>query len=154
MAWGDRFPLHRAAIEGDADMVRTLIHEDFSPSAKDDDSWTPLHYACWHGKETVVRVLLEDWQGAPAEPTDQGSTALHFAARNGYPEVVKVLLACPVVDVNGIDGDGETALSLCEKLQLNAWEEVSRILRNPEGKSLCLGPITAAQDLAGEGLRF
>lgn len=41
---------------------------------KDDDSWTPLHYAAWYGREGIVKILLEDWRGLPAEVNDNNST--------------------------------------------------------------------------------
>lgn len=77
MSWADRFPVHRAACEGNADAVRNLIEEGFGAADVDDDSWTPMHYASWNGKTAVVRVLMSDWQGAPAEKTDSGSTGLY-----------------------------------------------------------------------------
>jgi hypothetical protein len=46
-SWADEFPLHRAAVEGDAQLIRQLIAEGYSPADPDSDSWTPLHYAAW-----------------------------------------------------------------------------------------------------------
>eukprot|EP00048_Salpingoeca_helianthica_P012516 m.182740 g.182740 ORF g.182740 m.182740 type:complete len:876 (-) comp15382_c1_seq1:2434-5061(-) len=131
--WGDRYPIHRAACEGDVETLRRLVKEGRSAASPDSDSWTPLHYAAWHGHEGVVRILMEDWQGAPAARTDSGCTALHFAARNGWVELVRILLACPIVSPNLQDNDKHTPLWLCEHMQLNQWEEVSRMLRNPQG---------------------
>eukprot|EP00051_Salpingoeca_urceolata_P009912 m.120448 g.120448 ORF g.120448 m.120448 type:complete len:969 (+) comp16502_c2_seq3:1091-3997(+) len=132
VTWGDRFPLHRAACEGDSMAVRELIQGGWAPTDEDDDSWTPLHYGCWYGREGVVRVLMEDWQGGPSLKTESGATALHFAARNGFPDIVRVLLACPIVEPTAKDNDGQTALSLCESMQQRQWQEVASLLRNPE----------------------
>eukprot|EP00047_Mylnosiga_fluctuans_P004995 m.237744 g.237744 ORF g.237744 m.237744 type:complete len:969 (-) comp13190_c0_seq1:129-3035(-) len=131
--WGERYPLHKAACEGDAELVRRLIREGRPPAGVDTDTWTPLHYAAWHGKESVVRTLMEEWKGAPAAQTDGGRTALHLAARNGWVDIVRILLACPLVTPSQVDNDGHSPLWLCEQMKVNQWEEVSRLLRNPQG---------------------
>ena len=46
-SWADDYPLHRAAVEGSAQLLRELIAEGHNPAAPDSDSWTPLHYAAW-----------------------------------------------------------------------------------------------------------
>jgi hypothetical protein len=78
---------------------------------------------------------MADWQGKPTARTDNGSTALHFAARNGHPEVVKILLACPIVDPIAEDKDGLTPLRLCQTLCLGKWQEVERVLKNPNSQN-------------------
>ena len=64
-AWSQRYPVHKAAMEGDANRVKEYIHAMYPPAEHDNDSWTPLHYAAWHGREAVVRTLMADWQGKP-----------------------------------------------------------------------------------------
>eukprot|EP01147_Barroeca_monosierra_P010524 gene10524-2651_t len=112
--------------------LHLLLQSDFSPKAKDSDGWTPLHYASWYGQDDIVRILMEDWRGAPAEITPNGATALHLAARNGHAEIVRLLVACPIVDANQQDGNGDTPLTLCKQAQINDWEDVIAILTNPE----------------------
>jgi len=129
--WGERFPMHKAAMVGDSRRVRELIKASYPPATADDDSWTPLHYAAWYGKTAVVRVLMQDWMGSPTTKSDNGATALHFASRNGHPEVVSILLACPIVDPTGQDNEGATAIELCTKLKQGQWQEVARILKDP-----------------------
>ena len=51
-----------------------LIREGLNAAMKDEDAWTPLHYASWHGQSEVVNILLRDWQGGPIEVSDNGST--------------------------------------------------------------------------------
>ena len=84
------------------------------------------------GRTAVVRLLMEDWQGLPAARTDNGNTALHLAARTGHVEIVKILLACPIVSPEALNGVRQTPLQVCELAQLGEWEEVAKILRNPE----------------------
>eukprot|EP00053_Salpingoeca_punica_P016559 m.156694 g.156694 ORF g.156694 m.156694 type:complete len:988 (-) comp16994_c0_seq1:418-3381(-) len=147
--WGVRFPLHRAAVEGDAEAARDLIRSGQNPAAKDEDSWTPLHYAAWFGRDHVARVLMEDWQGAPMARTDRNATALHFAARNGRLETVRILLACPIVDATATDDQSLSPLQLCERFQQNDWVEVAKILRNPLGVSAVnrFGGVETAADM-------
>lgn len=130
--WALRYPLHRAAVDGDVPRLRALVAEGYSAKEPDDEGWTPLHYAAWHGFEGIVRLLLEDWIGAPAETTPFGDTALHFASRNGHVDIVKVLLSCPIVNPSAENAAGRTPLSLCEQFALGDWQEVSDVLRNPE----------------------
>mmetsp|Transcript_18112 Transcript_18112/g.53655 ORF Transcript_18112/g.53655 Transcript_18112/m.53655 type:complete len:984 (+) Transcript_18112:203-3154(+) len=134
-AWSEKYPVHKAAMEGDARRVRELILASYPPAEHDSDSWTPLHYAAWHGREGVVRILMADWQGSPTGKTDNGSTPLHFAARNGHPNVVTILLACPIVDPAAKDKDGLTPLKLARMLRLGDWAEVEKVLENPNSQN-------------------
>ena len=133
-SWAQKFPLHKAAVIGDMIRVRSLIKEGQSPSLPDDDKWTPLHYASWHGQAAVVGELMRDWQGGPMDLTDNGSSALHFAARMGFPDVVTILLACPIIKVDAEDNDKSTPLMLCESLQQGQWMEVAKILKDPKAQ--------------------
>jgi hypothetical protein len=133
--WAGRFPLHKAAVIGDTDRVAQLIREGLQAAVKDEDLWTPLHYAAWHGQVDVVNILLRDWQGGPIEVTDNGSTALHYAARNGYPKVVQLLLACPIVKADAVDNEKNTPLMLCETLKQGQHAEVARILKDPRAQN-------------------
>lgn len=132
--WAKLYPMHKAAMIGDVRRVRELIKVQQPPAAPDPDSWTPLHYAAWYGRTSVVRVLMQDWMGSPTTKSDSGATALHFAGRNGHPEVVAILLACPIVDPLAKDNDGKTALDLCETLKQGQWTEVYRMLKNPNAQ--------------------
>ena len=57
MAMG--FPLHQYSINGNVEGVRTCANSGVSVNDKDDESWTPLHYACWYVWYTVYKVILE-----------------------------------------------------------------------------------------------
>ena len=47
------FPLHRYAISANVDGVRTTASSGLSVNDKDEESWTPLHYACWYVYLTI-----------------------------------------------------------------------------------------------------
>eukprot|EP00040_Diaphanoeca_grandis_P009269 m.48227 g.48227 ORF g.48227 m.48227 type:complete len:1069 (+) comp20693_c0_seq1:312-3518(+) len=132
LSWDEEFPMHKAALIGDASRVRELMKAGGKPAAQDVDSWTPLHYACWYGHATVVRALIYDWLGSPTTKTDNGSTALHFACRNGHAEIVTILLACPIVNPTIKDKEGCSPLNLCEKFQQGNWKDVQKILKDPD----------------------
>jgi len=58
---------------------------------KDDSNNTCLIKACFYGRPTVARALLD--KGAVATTTDSGgNTALHLAAYSGSEACAKVLL--------------------------------------------------------------
>ena len=88
-SWGDE--LFVAAWKGDLIKVQTLLEMGANPNAKDDNGWTPLHWAAQEGHVDVVRVLLE--RGANPNAKDEyGDTPLHNAAQKGHVEIVKLLL--------------------------------------------------------------
>ena len=67
-------------------VVRGLAGAD--PSAGDDDKWTPLHIAAYHGHLDVVKSLVAEGVDVNRR-VDEGQTALHMAAKNGHTEVVR-----------------------------------------------------------------
>ena len=56
--------LHFAAQKHDEAMLRKLIERGLSESvnAEDQDGWTPLHEAAYHGSEVSAAVLIEKGQ--------------------------------------------------------------------------------------------
>jgi ankyrin repeat protein len=91
--------------------VRLLLDKGARPNARDEDGWTPLHFACQAGSSDIVLLLLNHG----AHPTVTNSieqTALHVAASNGRKEVVTVLLDSAEGSklVGMLDGNGATPL--------------------------------------------
>ena len=67
------------------------------------NGWTPLHYACFHDKPAVVRLLLQ--AGADASRLDKyGKAPLHMAAFNGSVDVLGHLLDFKAVPCKNADG--------------------------------------------------
>ena len=74
------WPLHTAAIDGRADVVRVLVREfgALVEVFRWSDGWAPLHLAAAEGHVDVVRVLVE--LGANVSTARRGRTYLHAAA--------------------------------------------------------------------------
>ncbi|KAL8864656.1 MAG: hypothetical protein Q9174_007270, partial [Haloplaca sp. 1 TL-2023] len=59
-------PLHKAAMNGNENMIDLLIRNGAHTEAKDGDLMTPLHYACEAGKDGVATQLLNRKAGIEA----------------------------------------------------------------------------------------
>jgi ankyrin repeat protein len=66
--WDDE--LFVAALIGDLIKVQTLLENGANPNTKDNNGWTPLHWAAFKDYVDVVRVLLE--RGADPWIADNG----------------------------------------------------------------------------------
>jgi Ankyrin repeats (3 copies) len=115
-------PLLSAAWFGDLEIVQALLDYKVDVNARDDDSWTPMHYVSngtrfpatpHNGPQflpVVTRLLLEHGADVNAR-TDDGRTPLHVAANRGRVEVVRVLLEYGA-NVGAKDNEGRTAFQI------------------------------------------
>jgi len=94
--------------EVDISKLQDLIERGADVRAKDDDGWTPLHWASWKDNVEIAELLIE--KGADLEAKDNsGRTPLHWAAERNYIEIAKLLLERGA-DVEAKDKWGETPL--------------------------------------------
>ncbi|KAM3928619.1 tonsoku-like protein [Leptodactylus fuscus] len=86
--------LHRACIEGNSKMVRSLLEKGHPLNPRDYCGWTPLHEACNHGHLDIVQLLLD--RGAHINdaggPLCEGITPLHDALSSGNFHVAQLLI--------------------------------------------------------------
>ena len=101
-------PLHVAAEQGNAEVVRALVEHGMDVAARADNGWTPLHVASSCGSVEVLRILVEHGADVTAR-ADNGWTPLHVASSCGSVDVARFLVN------HGVDAtvqatDGRTAL--------------------------------------------
>jgi ankyrin repeat protein len=97
--------LHRACVEGGAQVVALLLASGASPKVRDSEARAPIHVAAGAGHADVLDVLLRDG-GTFADCSDgRGRTAMHWAARAASLACVRVLAeAGAEVDLRDSEG--------------------------------------------------
>ena len=83
--------LMRAALNGDTETVRDLIHEGVDINQRDDNGRTALMFAVVNRHYETMKVLLEYGADVNAK-SSQGGTALMGAALAGDLRIVQALL--------------------------------------------------------------
>jgi FOG: Ankyrin repeat len=90
--------LFRATVEGNTDMVRSLVSSPGADvNATDERGNTPLLEAARYGHEDICRVLIAAGADLKAKDRD-GKTALMLAVQNNHDDVVRVLKQAGVTD--------------------------------------------------------
>ena len=103
-------PLTLAARNKHDNVVHALLSDpQCLVNAKDQDSYTALHYSCSYGNVDILRTLVNHKANVNAR-TDSGDTPLTLAARNKHDIVVHALLSNPQCLVDAKGKDGYTAL--------------------------------------------
>ncbi|KIK95716.1 hypothetical protein PAXRUDRAFT_776560, partial [Paxillus rubicundulus Ve08.2h10] len=60
-------------------------------NVQDNESWTPLHFACAWGHNNIIELLLQEGADKNAQDSDS-DTPLHFSSMEGYLDVTKLHL--------------------------------------------------------------
>eukprot|EP00884_Botryococcus_braunii_P022330 jgi/Botrbrau1/8781/Bobra.0330s0013.1 len=119
-----KYALHEACSAGNLKKVVELLEDGEDCNEKDEDGWTPLHFAASKGHDSVIEALF----GAGAEIDTREKvlkrTALHLAALNGHIGAVTFLVRHGA-DPDAQDGESLTALHKAVTL---GFEDVVRVL--------------------------
>ncbi|RYP13074.1 hypothetical protein DL767_010947 [Monosporascus sp. MG133] len=108
-----RSAVHIAVHWGSVNVLKVLLEAGVDPSIKNKRSRTPLHDACWSGKDDIVRILLDHaiQHGADLNIQDEdGCTPLDDACHAGWESTVTMLLDSEAVNINCVDSSGYTPL--------------------------------------------
>lgn len=107
-------PLHRAAANGHASSLRSMLRPGVNLDPENPQGETPLHVAVIENQRECVRLLL----GAGANIgalTAYGWSPLHVAARHGRLQIIGDLLDEWHEPVDTPDENGRTALHLAAR---------------------------------------
>jgi hypothetical protein len=86
-----RTPLQLASQAGQIDLVCWLLDHGADLHARDPCGATALFFACYRGRPSVLRLLLE--RGGDPTTAQVGKTPLMSASAGGHLEIVRILLA-------------------------------------------------------------
>merc|ERR1712072_313842 len=108
-SYGDYTASHLAAQNGHAICLKWLVDAGANPDSRTKDDETPLHWACWKGHDTCVRVLCQIAdKDARAK---NGERPIHWAAEFGHESCIRDLLDSGA-QVDAKNNYGRTALHL------------------------------------------
>src|SRR5689334_8350052 len=117
--------IRKAAADGDADAVRSMIAKDPSlASQRDPFGITPIHAAAANGRTQIVELLISAKADVNAKDTG-GATPLISAAAANHPDTVAALLAHGA-DVSARGPGGKTAAQIADE---RGYKEVADALR-------------------------
>jgi len=137
--------LMRASEKGNAESVEMLLKKGANPNYRDNDGFSPLHFAAFYGRAKVAEILIRHGAEVNARDND-GNTPLHTAAKWGNVEVVKLLLksgADPTVRNN----DGKSPLDVARE---SGQSEVARVIEKFTASRLAILGVETPELYAGE----
>ena len=84
-------PLTMAAVMGEVEVARVLLHHGAFVDHRDNQGWTPLFVASRYGHLDIVQLLIQS--GAAANtPDNEDWTPLFVASRCGHLDIVRFLI--------------------------------------------------------------
>ena len=125
-----KISLSSFGYEENIEAVKKTLADGADVNAKDDNGWTPLHWAAGIGHKEVSEYLITMGADVNAK-TSLGSTPLHGAAMGGHKEIAERLIA-KGTDVNAQSEKGRTPLDWATEKNRT---EVADLLRKHGGKT-------------------
>ena len=102
--------LFTSVINGYINIFKYLISKGADKNAKDNERWTPLHFASQYGYLSIVEYLISN--KADINTKDKwGDTPLHFASQEGYLSIVEYLVDNGA-DVNAMNNINKTPIGI------------------------------------------
>eukprot|EP00602_Paraphysomonas_sp_CaronLab_P001350 CAMPEP_0185024336 /NCGR_PEP_ID=MMETSP1103-20130426/7365_1 /TAXON_ID=36769 /ORGANISM="Paraphysomonas bandaiensis, Strain Caron Lab Isolate" /LENGTH=278 /DNA_ID=CAMNT_0027557271 /DNA_START=45 /DNA_END=881 /DNA_ORIENTATION=+ len=125
-SWTESEEIFQAVVNGDLEGVKKSLLGGTSPSLRDSEKMTPLHYAADRGHIDILTTLVDG--GADLNALDsEGQTPLMLAVMCENEEVVQVLLSngadCTIRNSSGesaldmVDGDSSDGRAVLAMLQ-------------------------------------
>jgi ankyrin repeat protein len=106
--------LHYACYYGRVDTAAALLDDGATLELGDFRRSTPLHVACWQGRDRMAKELLNEYGANPEARDRDGHRPIHLSAMYGNEKVLELLLAANV-NVEAADNQKNTALHLAAK---------------------------------------
>jgi ankyrin repeat protein len=85
-------PVADAAMHGQVDRVRALLHEGADVNAAQGDGMTALHWAAERGNASLAEILVNAGAHVHVVTRVGDYTPLHLAAKSGAGDVIDVLV--------------------------------------------------------------
>ncbi|MBP5427217.1 MAG: ankyrin repeat domain-containing protein [Clostridiales bacterium] len=105
--------LHRACIDGTAEMVKELLlHPDIKVNIANSEKFTALHLACIKGDLKKVEYLLKHPDIDINANGKKDETPLQIACGKGIVDMVRLILSHKGVNINSGGKEGITALHI------------------------------------------
>jgi ankyrin repeat protein len=101
--------LSEAAMQGNIDVVRSLLKERVDVDAAQGDGTTALHWAAFRDDLAMVKLLLAAGANVKATTREGAITPLFMACTNGNAAVIGAMLQAGA-DANSVNANGTTAL--------------------------------------------
>jgi ankyrin repeat protein len=118
--------LMRAALDGDTETVRGLIHQGVDVNQRDENGRTALMFAVINSHYETMKVLLEYGADVQARSKEGGTALMAAAGIAGDLRMVQALLD-KGADVRAtLQGTNETAVTFAEKY---GRAEIAQLLR-------------------------
>ena len=117
-------PLMRAALDGNTERVKELIHQGAEINQRDDNGRTALMFAVINGHYETMKVLLESGADVNAK-SHLGGTALMGAALAGDLRIAQALLDKGADLHARLDETNESAATLAAS---HGYDEIARLL--------------------------